>query len=83
MRVSIVGVRNGGGRVRRTWQLRAPALDGPEIPCMAAIVLAQRLARGEDFKAGAFPCLGLVRLAQFAPEFDRWRITTRTEEVPV
>jgi Saccharopine dehydrogenase NADP binding domain len=83
MRVSIVGVRSGGGRVRRTWQLRAPALDGPEIPCMAAIVLAQRLARGEAFKAGAFPCMGLVRLAQFAPEFARWRITTRTEEVPV
>jgi hypothetical protein len=50
---------------------------------MAAIVLAQRLARGEAFKAGAFPCMGLVRLAQFAPEFARWRITTRTEEVPV
>lgn len=83
MCVSIVGVRRGGGRVRRTWQLRVPALDGPEIPCMPAIVLAQGLARGEGFTAGAFPCMGLLRLAQFAPEFARWRITTRTEEVPV
>ena len=40
MRVSIVGGRSdGGGCMRRTWQLTAPAMDGPEIPCMAAILL--------------------------------------------
>ena len=82
MRVSVVGDRSGGGRVRRTWQLIAPALDGPEIPCMAAILLARRLARGEVFKSGAFPCMGFVTLSEFAPEFARWKITTRIEEVP-
>ena len=56
MRVSVVGDRSdGGGRVRRTWQLTAPAMDGPEIPCMGAILLARRLARGEVFQSGAFP----------------------------
>jgi saccharopine dehydrogenase-like NADP-dependent oxidoreductase len=82
MRVSVVGDRSdGGGRVRRTWQLTAPAMDGPEIPCMAAILLARRLARGEVFQSGAFPCMGFLTLAEFAPEFVRWRITTRMEEV--
>jgi saccharopine dehydrogenase-like NADP-dependent oxidoreductase len=82
MRVSIVGNRiDGAGRVRRTWQLVAPALDGPEIPCMAAILLARRLIRGERFPPGAFPCMGILSLADFAPLFARWRITTRMEEV--
>jgi hypothetical protein len=49
---------------------------------MAAILLARRLARGEVFKSGAFPCLGFVTLSEFAPEFARWQITTRMEEVP-
>jgi hypothetical protein len=82
MRVSIVGDRSGGGgRVRRTWQLIAPAVDGPEIPCMAANILARRLARGEVFASGAFPCIGFLTLLEFAPEFARWKITTRVEEV--
>src|SRR5262249_27447521 len=37
MSVSVVGDVNGGKRVRRTWQLVAPASHGPEIPCMATI----------------------------------------------
>jgi len=82
MRVSIVGDRSdGGGRIRRTWQLTAPAMDGPEIPCMAAILLARRLARGEVFQSGAFACMGFLTLSEFAPEFARWDITTRVEEV--
>jgi len=81
MRVSVVGDRSGGGgRVRRTWQLTAPAMDGPEIPCVAANLIARRLARGEVFKSGAFPCMGFLTLSEFAPEFARWRITTRIEE---
>ncbi len=81
MRVSVVGNRrDGGGRVRRTWQLTAPAMDGPEIPCMAAILLARRLARGEVFQSGAFPCMGFLTLSEFAPEFARWKISSRTEE---
>ncbi len=81
MRISVVGNRSdSGGRVRRTWQLTAPAMDGPEIPCMAAILLARRLARGEVFQSGAFPCMGFLTLSEFAPEFARWKITTRMEE---
>jgi saccharopine dehydrogenase-like NADP-dependent oxidoreductase len=80
MRVSVVGVNNAGVRVRRTWQLKAPALHGPEIPCMAAIVLARQMARGDVFAAGASACMGFVTLAEFEPEFARWGITTRVEE---
>jgi hypothetical protein len=84
MQVSVVGDQSHGeGRMRRTWQLTAPAMDGPEIPCMAAILLARRLARGEAFQSGAFSCMGFLALAEFAPEFARWKIMTRIEELAV
>jgi hypothetical protein len=83
MRVSVVGRTLEGSRVRRTWQLTAPALDGPQIPCMAAILLTRRLLRGETMAAGARTCDGLIPLAAFVPEFARWRMTTQVhEEVP-
>jgi NAD(P)-dependent dehydrogenase (short-subunit alcohol dehydrogenase family) len=80
MRVSVVGKDAKGLRVRRTWQLTVPAADGPEIPCMPAILLARRIASGERMEAGAHACLGFVKLAEFAPEFSRWGIRTRIEE---
>ena len=82
MRVSVVGERNNGDRVRRTWQLTTPALDGPEIPCMPAILLARRLARGEMPQSGAFACMEFLTLSEFAPEFAHWGMTTRTEAGP-
>lgn len=82
MRVSVVGIRGSdGARIRRSWQLIAPARDGPEIPCMAAILIARRLARGEVFQSGASACMGWVSLAEFSQEFARWRISTRLEEM--
>ena len=80
MSVTVVGQRADGARVRRTWQITAPALQGPEIPCMAAILLARRIAHGEALRIGASPCLGLLTLADFAPEFAKWGMTTRIAE---
>jgi hypothetical protein len=80
MSVSVVGGRGQGYRVRRTWQLTVPATDGPQIPCMAATLLARRFARGEAPASGAYECMGFLSLADFAPEFSHWRITTRTAE---
>jgi saccharopine dehydrogenase-like NADP-dependent oxidoreductase len=80
MAVTITGNHTDGRRVRRTWQLVAPAADGPEIPCMAAILLTRRLAAGSSLSSGAFACMGLLRLADFEPQFTQWRITTRTAE---
>lgn len=80
MRVSVVGATAEGRRLRRTWQLTAPVLNGPEIPCMAAILLARRIAGGVVPSSGAFPCVGFLTIGQFQPEFERFGITTRIEE---
>lgn len=39
--------------------------QGPYIPCMPAIILAKRLARGELLQRGARPCLDLISLGEF------------------
>ena len=80
MRVSVAGVDDAGRRICRTWELVAENNHGPEIPCMAAVVLAQRLHRGNAFIPGAHVCMGILGLCDFEPEFARWTISTHLSE---
>jgi hypothetical protein len=80
MLVSVIGTREDGSRARIEWHLTAGANHGPEIPCMAAIVLAEKLVRGEIATRGAFPCMGFLALPEFEAEFKRWQITTVVRE---
>jgi len=82
MFVAIAGPAGDSGRRSICWQLSVAATDGPEIPCMAAILLARRLARGEILERGAHPCMGFLTLSDFEPEFSRWNVRTRIEESP-
>jgi hypothetical protein len=79
MQVVVDGLSAAGTSVQRKWTLQAPVLNGPETPCMAAILLTRRLARGEHFQAGAFPCMGWLSLSEFTPLFTRWGITQTIE----
>jgi len=80
MLVSVVGRRPDGSRARIEWHLTVDAQHGPEIPCMAAILLARKLAQGGVAQRGAFPCMGFLVLPEFETEFARWRITTVVRE---
>ena len=80
MRVSVVGLRADGQHIRRTWLLTAPAMDGPEIPCMAAIGMVRKLASGKGAEPGARPCMGLLTLGEIQPQFERWGIRTEIRE---
>jgi hypothetical protein len=76
MVVRLRGLAPGGAALRLAWNIFAPDHHGPEIPCMAAILLAQKLAGGEALPVGAMPCMGLLRLDDFEPEFRRWGMLT-------
>jgi len=82
MLVSVVGLGPEGSRVCVNWRLTADGNHGPEIPCMAAILLARKLAKGQIAACGAFACMGFLTLAEFGPEFSRWKISTVVEESP-
>jgi len=72
MVVRVRGIAGDGASLARAWHVTAPDNHGPEIPCMAAILLAERIARGQPPAAGARACMGLLRTADFEPEFARW-----------
>jgi len=77
-----VGIDSHGHRNRKEWELVAKDNHGPEIPCMAAVLLAMKLGRGAEVGAGAKVCMGLISLSEFESEFTRWGITTKVSEFP-
>lgn len=76
MVVRVSGVDAKGAPAQRAWHIAADDDHGPEIPCMAAILLARRLARRESMTPGARAAMGLLDLSEFAPEFARWNMVT-------
>jgi hypothetical protein len=76
MVVRVTGQDAAGTARRRAWHISADQDHGPEIPCMAAILLARRIVRGDTPAAGAMSSLGLLRLDEFEPEFARWGMQT-------
>ncbi|WP_092351897.1 saccharopine dehydrogenase family protein [Collimonas sp. OK242] len=76
MVVRVQGIDAGGSRVRRAWHIAADDDFGPEIPCMAAILLARRLARKEILEVGAYTSMGWLNLRDFEPEFSKWNMVT-------
>jgi len=64
----------------RRWTLIAEAGDGPWIPAVPAVILARRLAAGEDLRPGAMACLGLITLEEFQAATAHLAIRTAVEE---
>jgi hypothetical protein len=83
MVVRVRGADAQGRAVQWAWEITAPNHHGPEIPCMAAVLLARKIARGQAFAAGAQACMGLLTLGDFAPEFARWGMATDVREESV
>ncbi len=50
------------------FHLAARSGDGTFIPCVPAIILVRRLARGEIETRGAFPCIGMIDLDAYLQE---------------
>jgi hypothetical protein len=80
MLVSVNGIRLDGRRGSAEWHITAPNNHGPEIPCMAAVLMARKLAAGRINQTGAQPCMGFLGLADFEPEFARWGMQSVVEE---
>ena len=82
MSVRLFGV-GGGARIERCWTLIADDGDGPEIPTLAAAILADRILRGE-IAPGARDAGTALDLADFAPAFGGLAIRheTTTHSLP-
>lgn len=65
MHIIIKGIDTTGKPLEIKWYLIAKAGDGPQIPCIPAILLAEKIIRGELTQRGAFPCVGLLTLSEY------------------
>jgi NAD(P)-dependent dehydrogenase (short-subunit alcohol dehydrogenase family) len=80
MKVRVAGIDSLGRRNKKEWELVAKDNHGPEIPCMAAVLLALQVRRGVGSVSGAKVCMGMIPLTEFEREFVRWAITTHLSE---
>jgi NAD(P)-dependent dehydrogenase (short-subunit alcohol dehydrogenase family) len=71
----------GGAFESRRWTLIAEDGCGPEIPTIAAQLIANATAQG-TVAAGARPAAGELSLAAFTPQFDRLAIFREIESSP-
>ncbi len=82
MHITIGGIDHDSRPLETSWFIVAERGDGPQIPCVPAIVLARRLYEkgpgpGTDVPVpGAFPCVGLVRLEDYLAELKPYAIST-------
>ncbi len=80
MFVQINGRKHGGDTVVRTWRMIAHRNHGPEIPCIPAIILGRKLARGELSRRGAIACLNLFSTDDFQYAVSDFAISTSVSE---
>jgi len=76
MAVRVSGLNRDGAAVTHEWHIAADNNHGPEIPCMAAILLARKLANLEMKITGAYACIDLLTLSEFESEFRYWGMQT-------
>jgi hypothetical protein len=58
----------------RQWFVIAKHGDGPQIPCIPAILLTKKLLSAETMPAGAYPCVGLITLDEYMRELQPFSI---------
>jgi len=70
MFVELSGTGTNNNPHHRVWELIARRNHGPAIPCMAAVVIAKKIADGHLTERGATPCVGLVDLNDYMSELQ-------------
>jgi len=81
MFVRLEGLDAQGRPLKLCWELLAEHNDGPNIPCMAAVALARKLAAGTLPARGAMPCVGLLSLDDYLAELDGLAIGSALREL--
>ena len=77
MHMILSGTGLDGQPLSLTWFIIADHGDGPQIPTIPAILLAKRLhEKDPSLPAGAYPCVGLVRLDDYLEALKPFAIKT-------
>lgn len=74
MHMLMKGKNKEGQPVEIKWFLIAKNNDGPQIPCVPAIILAKKITQGQFHLQGAMACVGLVTLDEYMKELEGFSI---------
>ena len=70
------GIDRGGRPAEIRIFMLARQVHGPNIPCYPAIILARRIAAGQQLEPGARSCLGMIDLDELLESMEHLDITT-------
>lgn len=76
----LCGQSHEGKRREITFNLVAKSGHGPNIPCIPAIILAEKLAAGQTLPIGAQPCLGLITIDDYLTALEALDIHWESNE---
>lgn len=71
------GRENDGSAKKVLFEIVARESDGLYIPCIPAVLMAKKLARGEVIAIGAVPCMGFVGLDEYLSALGEFKIEWR------
>jgi len=74
MHIIISGKDSQGKEIALQWYMIAKDGDGPQIPTIPAIILAENLVKGRLALQGAMPCVGLVEYDEYLKELEDYHI---------
>ncbi len=74
MHMLMKGTNKEGKAHEMKWFIIAKNNDGPQIPCVPAILLAKKIIQGQLPASGALPCVGLVSLDEYMKELAAFSI---------
>ena len=83
MVIELKGTGANGDPLHRQWTVLADRGEGPWIPCLPAVILARKLARGDLLRRGATPCWNLFSLEEFAEAASPFAIHMSAAPKPV
>lgn len=74
MHMLMRGINKEGKPLEIKWFLVAKDNDGPQIPCVPAIILSKKILQGKLHTSGAMPCIGLITLDEYMKELQSFAV---------
>lgn len=74
MHMLMKGIDHHGKPLEIKWFIIAKKSDGPQIPCVPAILLSKKLINNTLLVRGAMPCVGLLTLEEYIKELEGFSI---------
>lgn len=74
MHMLIKGTDKQGKPLEIKWFIIGKDNDGPQIPCVPAIIISKKIIQNKLHQSGAVPCVGMVTLEEYMKELEGFSV---------